>query len=303
MNNQWNKKESPLQGLTGMWGGVGSNLVAGGAAPIEQGTITELYDSVNEPGLQTVVMDNGTSTKVLNFDRWSNKGWVEIMFIGNVPYGYHQTGGFYKSYNGGFGLDTYRTSGAGQSEQLNYTDANNGSQIMLGSALTTTDLLFTSKSSVSLAQINPATGQNQNSALPLRLSASIGGAGTQQSNTKTAMLSYFRGTRRGFTFYQTAGNNTDTFSGYWDKSGLSFGALLHSRDNTAQLDHWFVASGQTNSGGTYYANIGFRGSTGGTNPPPYDSKFVGSWSDHTDATSNTYLMAADNVFSVWVTDM
>jgi len=32
----WFKKESPLQGLTGLWGGVGSNLVAGGAAPIGQ---------------------------------------------------------------------------------------------------------------------------------------------------------------------------------------------------------------------------------------------------------------------------
>ena len=28
----WFKKESPLQGLTGLWGGVGSNLVAGAAA-------------------------------------------------------------------------------------------------------------------------------------------------------------------------------------------------------------------------------------------------------------------------------
>ena len=29
----WYKKEIPVQGLTGLWGGVGSNLVAGGGPP------------------------------------------------------------------------------------------------------------------------------------------------------------------------------------------------------------------------------------------------------------------------------
>ena len=28
----WFKKEKPLQGLTGLWGGVGSNLLSGGAS-------------------------------------------------------------------------------------------------------------------------------------------------------------------------------------------------------------------------------------------------------------------------------
>tara|TARA_B100000427_G_scaffold328491_1_gene341713 strand:- start:997 stop:1905 length:909 start_codon:yes stop_codon:yes gene_type:complete len=302
MSSLWHPhvKQAPLQGLTGMWGGNSSNLV-GGPAFIDQGTIQELFDSPNEPGIQTVVMNDGSSTRRLNFTRWSSKGWVEIMFLADVPYGYHQTSNFYTNYDGGYGLGSKNTSGSGNTLGLDYSQI--GSQLMLGNNITTTDLLFTSKSSASLAQISPATGENQNSALPLRLSASIGGAGTQQSASKTAMLAYFRGTRRGFTFYQTAGTNADTFSGYWDKGGLSFGSLLHNRDGGAQLDHWFIASGVTNSGGTYYANIGFRGSTGGTNPPPYDSKFVGSWASTETAKPNTYLMDASNVFSVWVTDM
>tara|TARA_X000000368_G_scaffold330954_1_gene268054 strand:- start:274 stop:1173 length:900 start_codon:yes stop_codon:yes gene_type:complete len=299
MSSLWypHVKEAPLQGLTGMWGGVSSNLI-GGSGPIEQGTITELYNAANESGIQTVVMNDGSSTRSLNFTRWSDKGWVEIMFAGNVPYGWHNSTGFYQSYDGGYGLNTFNESGSGNTMGLNYSQA--GSQLMLGNNITTTDIVFTTKSSKSLAQINPPTGENQNSAYPLRMSASIGGAGTQQSASKTAMLQYFRGTRKGFTFYQTAGTNSDTFSGYWDKGGLSFGMLLHSRDGSAQLDHWYVASGNTNSGGTYYANIGFRGTTGGGS---YDSKYTGAWYDHTSVTDSAYLMANDNVFSVWVTDM
>lgn len=297
MSSLWHPypKEAPLQGLTGMWGGNSSALV-GASGPITQGTISELYAAANEPGIQTVVLNDGSSTRSLNFDRWSDKGWVEIMFCGNVPYGYHQQAGFYKSIGGGYGLQTFNENATATG--LNYTNA--GSQITLGNNITTTDILFTTKSSRSLAQINPPTGENQNSNYPLRMSASIGGAGTQQSSTKTAMLQYFRGERKGFTFYQTAGTNADTFSAYWDKGGLSFGMLLHSRDGSPQLDHWYVASGNTNSGGTYYANIGFRdGNSGGS----YASKYTGAWNDHTSVTSSTYLMANDNVFSVWVTDM
>ena len=35
-DNQWLKKESPLQGMNGMWGGVGSNLVSGGLTAWEK---------------------------------------------------------------------------------------------------------------------------------------------------------------------------------------------------------------------------------------------------------------------------
>jgi len=302
MSSLWypHVKQAPLQGLTGMWGGNSSNLV-GGAAPIEQGTIQELYDAPNEPGIQTVVLNNGSNTKRLNFDRYNSKGWVEIMFCAGVPWGWQQNVNFYKSYDGGYALESMNTSGSGDTQGLDYSQV--GGQLMLGSTITTSDILFTSKSSASLAQINPATGENQNSALPLRVSASIGGAGTQQSASKTAMLAYFRGTRRGFTFYQTATPSSDVFSSYWSKGGQSFGALLHDRDGGAQLDHWFIASGMTNSGGTYWANIGFRGSTGGNPAPPYDSKFVGSWESSSSPKNGMYEMGSDNVFSVWVTDM
>ena len=33
--NQWNPKQSPMQGMSGLWGGVGSNLVAGGGGGVD----------------------------------------------------------------------------------------------------------------------------------------------------------------------------------------------------------------------------------------------------------------------------
>ena len=39
-NNQWYKKEAPLQGLTGLWGGLASNLTGGGGLLVGQQAYT-----------------------------------------------------------------------------------------------------------------------------------------------------------------------------------------------------------------------------------------------------------------------
>ena len=291
-----NVKQAPLQGLNGMWGGVGSNIVSGGG-DLGQGTIQQLYDATNAPGLQNVVMDNGT-TKSMNFDRYNSKGWVEIVFMANVPYGYHQSADFYSG-SGPYKFNTKNeTGGSGSAGRLDYTE--DGSQIALGTLLATTDLLVTSKSSASLAQISPATGFNQSSILPLQASADI--LGTQAATVKTAYLNYFRVTRDGFSHGYNQPSSTNNFNAYWQKSPSPFGfaGLLHHRGGSSQLDHWMFADGQSQTPSTYHPNIGFRGDS---ESAPYSGKNVGSWTSDTGTKGSDCLMDASNVFSIWVTDM
>ena len=286
-----NVKQAPLQGLNGMWGGVGSNLVSN--SKLAKGTIQEHYDAGSAPGLQTIVFDN-SSEKEFNFTTYNNKGWIEIMFCANVPYGYDDTSGFYSTSGSNYRFNSFQDS----SGVLNYTNA--GSQVALaGPVLNTTDILFTSKSSKSLAQISPATGENESSILPLQASADL--TGPQASTVKNAYLNYFRGTGDGF-HHDGTGGSTNYYHAYWQKSPspFTFSGLLHSRSGSGQLDHWMIADGQSQSPSTYYANIGFRGDTSGSS---FASKNVGSWTDTSTPKSTDALMADDNVFSVWVTDM
>ena len=57
MNFPWFKKESPLQGLTGMWGGVGSNLVAGFSGPAAPG-----QQAYTTPGSYQFTVPQGVSS-------------------------------------------------------------------------------------------------------------------------------------------------------------------------------------------------------------------------------------------------
>ena len=117
------------------------------------------------------------------------------------------------------------------------------------------------------------------------------------------MLSYFTGGSAGFSaFTSISSQSANEYHAYW-RSGSTqnqFALVLHSRNNTAQTDHWMIADGQSNTGSTYHPNIGFRGSTSGGS---YAGKHVGSWVDSANPKSSSALMSNSNVFSVWLTDM
>ena len=290
-----NVKQAPLQGLTGMWGGTGSNLVSGGGAM----TITQHYNASTPAGIVDVKMNNG-SIKEMNYSTYNSMGWVEVMCYGDVPYGvqYNVPGWCTGDSTNGYTLTSYRDN----SGELNYSPSGGyvGSHIVTGSLLTTTDMVITSKANVSSSTISPATGQNEASVLPLRLNADL--KGPQAAAIKTAYLQYFRGSRIGFSHHYNGPEGPSYFNGAWQKSPspYNFAGLFHHRDGSIQLDHWCFADGQADTPSTYSPNIGFRGTQESSS---YSGKNVGSWSDGTDLKSDTYKMDASNVFSVWVTDM
>jgi len=61
LENSWFKKEKPLLGLTGMGGGVGSNLVAGAAVEPYSGDIAVAH--YNSPYISVYPWDSGFGTK------------------------------------------------------------------------------------------------------------------------------------------------------------------------------------------------------------------------------------------------
>ena len=289
-----NVKQSPLQGLNGMWGGVGSNLVSG----LGVKTITQHYNTGTPAGIVEVKMNDG-SIKELNYSTYNSQGWVEVMCYGNVPYGVQYTVPGWASGDGtGYTFTSYRDS----SGELNYSPSGGyvGSHIVTGSLLSTTDLVITSKANVSSSTISPAGGENESSVLPLRLNADI--KGPQAAAIKTAYLQYFRGTRVGFSHHYNGPEGTNWFNGSWQKnpSPYNFSGLFHSRDGNVQLDHWCFADGQADGPSTYSPNIGWRGTQESSS---FSGKNVGSWSSGEPVKSGDYKMDASNVFSVWVTDM
>ena len=82
MDNQWHKKESPVQGITGLWGGIASNLTGGGALLVGQ----DNYFSV---GSHTWTAPNGVES-------------VSVLAIGGG--GEAKNSGYYGGGGGGGGL-------------------------------------------------------------------------------------------------------------------------------------------------------------------------------------------------------
>ena len=82
MDNQWHKKESPLQGLTGLWGGLASNLTGGGSLLVGQQSFTE-------PGSTTWTAPAGVET-------------VSVVTVGGG--GEAKNSGYYGGGGGGGGL-------------------------------------------------------------------------------------------------------------------------------------------------------------------------------------------------------
>jgi hypothetical protein len=274
-------------------------------------TLAEHYAANTTAGLQEVLFNGNTYT--LNYATHASKGWVEILFHANVSAGHHlrddqgnfiNAGGtgtplFYQVIGSEYFMISENTTLGGTA--LDYTA--NFSQIMIGNDITPTDLVVTSKSNKSLAQINPATGENQNSALPLRANYDLSGSEVTQG--KAALFNFFKGTGGGVSgFYNSnqswGAQSSKHYEMYWNKAGYGFAIVLFNRGGTPQTDHWMIASGESQSTATYYANIGYRGYSGSS----WTSHYVGSWYPNASTPhSSQYYIATDNVLSVWLTDM
>ena len=288
-----NKKKPLYAPMLATFGGGSVRGFKSGSSFDGIGTISEHYQAGSEDGIQTITF--ATQTLDMNFVSYDNKGWVEVMFCGDVPYGTQESTNFYNLVNGEYYLKDEGLSGG----ILDYT--NDISKIMLDGEMTPTDIAITSKSYRSEATIT-ATGYNETGALPLIGSSDL--YGNHSSACLTRMLSYFTGGSAGFSAFSTlTSQQSNEFNAWWTSGNdptLKFALVLHSRGNTAQTDHWMIADGQSNTGSTYHPNIGFRGSTSGSS---YAGKHVGSWVSSINPRSPSALMDNANVFSVWLTDM
>ena len=297
--------------MLGTLGGGSMRSFGRGASSSSGLTLADHYAAGTTAGLQEVLFNGNTYT--LNYATHASKGWVEILFHANVSPGHHlrddqgnyfnynNTGNplFFQQIGSEYFLISENTTLGGTA--LDYTA--NFSQLMIGNDITPTDLVVTSKSNKSLAQISPATGENQNSALPLRANYDL--AGSEVTQGKADLFEFFKGTGGGVSGFYNSNQSFGTqsqkhYEMYWNKAGYGFAIVLFNRSGGPQTDHWMIASGDSLVGSTYYANIGYRGYPGAS----WESRYVGSWYPNASTPhSSQYYIATDNVLSVWLTDM
>jgi hypothetical protein len=294
----WMPKKKPLYApMLGTFGGGSARGYGRGGkkGPLALGTITQHYNAGSASGIQNI--DIGGVTHSLNYDTFDSKGWVEVMFHADVADGHHLRSQFYYQSGSTYKMSSENTLNS--NTELDYTQGY--AQVMLGTSFNATDMVVTSKSSKTLAQISPATGQNQNSALPLYTANDLGGS--QVSTGKSYLLDFFLGNGSGVSgFYNSGTYQTSTkhFHMYWDKAGFQFNIVLFNRDGSPETDHWHIASSQNQSSSTYFANIGYRGASGSS----WLSRNVGAWaSTGASGISSQYQISNSNVLSVWLTDM
>jgi hypothetical protein len=253
-------------------------------------SITQLYNSGVPDGIYRINMPD-LGLVPLRYSSYNNKGWVEVLFsiddndntpinnwIANTNSGWNNLLGDGTRYY----LKNYNIATIGG---LDYTKTS--SIVLLGPSFNATDIAITSKSSATTNGIE-ATGQNQNSVLPLTTSDL---SGSLVSSVSTALTNYFKGVGAGF-------HSVGEYSGTgWSKAGLGiFDISLNYRDGSTNTDEWHIADGSTGPTVTYYSNIGYRSGT-------YSSRNVGSWSSGTGTKNSIYRISATNVLSVWLTDM
>ena len=296
----WMPKKRPLYApmLSSFGGGSARGCGKGRFGPkppLALGTVTDHYNYGSASGIQNINI--GGVTHRLNYDTFDNKGWVEVMFHADVAYGHHLRTQFYYQSGSTYKMSSENTLNS--NTELDYTQGY--AQVMLGTSFNATDMVVTSKTNKSLAQISPATGQNQNSALPLSTANDL--AGSQVSTGKSYLLDFFLGNGSGVSgFYNSGTYSTGTkhFQMYWDKAGFQFNIVLFNRDGSPETDHWHIASSQSQAGSTYFANIGYRSGPSSS----WSSKYVGAWdSTGGNGISTAYEISNSNVLSLWLTDM
>ena len=295
---EWNKKEAPLKALAGMGGGVGRG--GGGSEDGTQGkpftSIANAYSANATDGMhyfQNSGVNSGNAFQ-LRYASYDGRGWVETFFsvdsAQNTPWDHFLT---YPTNSDRPNLINFNLLNGG----LEYTSVS-GSVILLGTGFNIVDVAITSKSSRTGNGV-AATGQNQQNALPLIASNDL--AGTQAAQCRQRLADFFVGSATGFTVGAGPGGYYEDYAAYWSKSGSNpsgpFEIHLGFREGSKTTNEFHLADGDTASGTTYAANIGWRVAS-----QNYGGAFVGSWSSNQGGKSSTYAIGTGNVLSVWLSD-
>ena len=275
----------------------------GGGGSGEDGTqgnpftsISNAYGSNAQNGLhyfQKPGVNSGLPFQ-LRYAEYDNRGWVETFY--SVDTTQSTPWDHFLNYAGAAIRPTlidFNLSNGG----LDYTSIS-GSVVTLGTGFNIVDVAITSKSDKTNNGL-VATGENQQSALPLIASADL--AGTEASQCREALAHFFDGSGLGFSVGgSTGGQISEDYAAYWSKSGASptgpFEIHLGIREGSKTTTEFHLADGNTTAGATYSPNIGWRvdGTHGGSK--------VGSWSNGTAEKAQQYNIDNGNVLSVWLSD-
>ena len=306
MLDKWHKKEKPVfTGITRGVGGFGFGAAddGGGGRDDEDGTQSKPFTSIANAyaasatnGLhyfQNSGVNSGTAFQ-LRYASYDNRGWVETFYsldgTQSTPWDH-----FLNYVNGASRptLINFNLSNGG----LDYTSIS-GSVITLGTGFNIVDVAITSKSSKTGNGV-AATGQNQQSALPLIASDDL--AGTEAAQARQRLADFMEGSATGFSVGgQTGGQVNEDYAAYWSKSGSNptgpFEIHLGYREGSKTTSEFHFVDGNKDPGATYSPNVGWRddGTHGGAN--------VGSWSHGTSTKGSTYTIDSGNVLSIWLSD-
>ena len=296
---EWNKKEAPLKALAGMGGGVGR-----GGGVSEDGTqenpftsIANAYSASATNGMhyfQNSGVNSGNAFQ-LRYASYDGRGWVETFYsldsAQNTPWDH------FLSYVNGAARPTLQDFNL-LNGGLEYASVS-GSVVKIGAGFGIVDVAITSKSSRTGDGVT-ATGENQQSSLPLIASADL--AGSQSADCRQALANFFAGTGTGFSVGGNVGGSpVEDYAAYWSKSGANptgpFEIHLGFREGSQSTTEFHIADGNNSPGSTYAPNIGWRSSNAG-----YGGAVVGSWSSNTGAKDSTYNIGTNNVLSIWLSD-
>lgn len=277
-------------------GDGGSGITEDGTANNPFTSISNAYAANAQNGMhyfQKASVNSGTAFQ-LRYAEYDNRGWVETFYsidgTQSTPWDHFLN---YAGANIRPTLIDFNLSNGG----LDYTSIS-GSVVTLGTGFNIVDVAITSKSDKTGNGL-VATGENQQSALPLIASDDL--AGTEAAQCREALAHFFDGSGQGFSVGgQTGSSVNEDYAAYWSKSGSSptgpFEIHLGIREGSKTTTEFHLADGNTSPGATYSPNIGWRvdGTHGGSK--------VGSWSNGTAEKDQQYNIDGGNVLSVWLSD-
>lgn len=284
---------------------IGKGFGAGGSGgAAEDGSISNPFTSIANAysvgavnGLhyfQNAGVNSGNQFQ-LRFASYDNRGWVETFYSldssTSTPWDH------FLNYVGGAArptLTNFNLSNGG----LDYSSIS-GAVVLLGAGFNIVDVAITSKSSKENNGVN-ATGQNQQSALPLVASNDL--AGTEAAQCRQRLADFFEGTATGFSIGgYVGGTPNEDYAAYWSKSGANptgpFEMHLGFREGNKSTEEFHIADGNSTPGSTFAPNIGWRG--GGAS---YSQSNLGSWSSDQSGKSTSYVIGSGNVVSIWLSD-
>tara|TARA_B100000900_G_scaffold404732_1_gene413464 strand:- start:43 stop:1671 length:1629 start_codon:yes stop_codon:yes gene_type:complete len=241
------------------------------------------FATYNNRGWIEVLVSRATNT---------NRPWLDWLYTTNAGYDGNQSSAKYYLRN------HQNLSGGG----MDLTGGNTNSIILLGNAVTWTDIAFTTKSSLGANGV-AASGQNQGSQYPM-IAGSGGGAnlqGTDAATVKTQLCLYFSGQRDGFHAGRF-GSGVD-YDAWWPGTGgasTGFDIILAYRVGSVSTTEWHIKDGVDNASSTYAPNYGYRTDGTGT-PSTYLQANVGGHNTGTDG-KTAYNISTSNVMSIWLTD-